>query len=287
MSIRLPLIVLLSFGAATFAAEPPKKIVLIAGKKSHGPEGNRIHDYNWSARFLKHVLDRSNIMDRINVEIHLNGWPDDDKSLDSAATIMIISDGRDGDKYSEALHLESPQRVQRVQKLMDSGVGLALLHFSTFAPDQYARECLEWTGGYFDWEENGQRKWYSAITTLDNAEVQLVNPEHPISRGVKPFKMKEEFYHNIRFNPDDKSLTPLLTVPALTGRPENGKTVAWCRQREKNNGRGFATTCGHFYDNWKNDDFRKLVLNGLAWTAHVEIPKEGVESTHAERDQIP
>jgi type 1 glutamine amidotransferase len=290
MSVRtltLVLVILTAFTTLARAADAPKKIVLIAGKKSHGPEGNGIHDYNWSARLLKLMLDRSNIKDQIKVEYHLNGWPADDKSLDDAATIMIISDGRDGDKFSEALHLESPARVERVQKLMDGGVGLVLLHFSTFAPDQYAKQCFEWTGGYFDWEENGQRKWYSAITTLDNADVQIATPDHPISRGVKPFKMKEEFYYNIRFNPNDKAITPLLAVPALNGREENGKTVAWARQREKNDGRGFATTCGHFYDNWKNDDFRKLVLNGIAWTAHVEVPREGIESRFYARDEIP
>jgi type 1 glutamine amidotransferase len=266
-------------------APAPRKIVLIAGKKSHGPEGNGQHDYNWSAKLLKVMLDHSNIKEQIKVEYHLNGWPADEKSLEDADTIMIISDGRDGDKFSEALHLESPQRVAFVQRLMDKGCGLVLFHFSTFAPDEYAKQCFEWTGGYFDWEENGQRKWYSAITTLDNADVQLASPEHPISRGVKPFKMKEEFYYNIRFNEGDRNVTPLLAVPALKGREGNGNTVAWCRQRE-NTGRGFATTCGHYFDNWQNEDFRRLVLNGLAWTAHVEVPKEGVEARFYSREEI-
>jgi len=264
----------------------PRKIVLIAGKKSHGPEGNRVHDYNWSARLLKVALEGSNVKDKITVEIHLNGWPADAKALEGAATIMVISDGKDGDQFSEALHLESPARVAEVEKLMKSGCGLVLLHFSTFAPDRYARQCFEWTGGYFDWEENGARKWYSAITTLDNAQVELATPGHPISRGVKAFRMKEEFYYNIRFDPKDKALVPLLTVPALKGREGNGNTVAWCRQRDEGGGRGFATTCGHFYDNWKNDDFRKLVLNGLIWTAHVEVPKEGVVSKYPTRAEI-
>jgi type 1 glutamine amidotransferase len=97
--------------------------------------------------------------------------------------------------------------------------------------------------------------------------------------------MKEEFYYNIRFDPADKALIPLLSVPALNGRAENGNTVTWCRERA-NKGRGFATTCGHFYDNWKNDDFRKLVLNALAWTAHVDVPKEGVISQFPTREEI-
>lgn len=287
ISIIVAVIFVCCFGSVLRGADAPKprKIVLISGKKSHGPEGNGQHDYNWSAKLLKVMLDHSNIKEQIKVEYHLNGWPADEKSLEDADTIMIISDGRDGDKFSEALHLESPQRVAFVQRLMDKGCGLVLFHFSTFAPDEYAKQCFEWTGGYFDWEENGQRKWYSAITTLDNAEVQVVSPEHPISRGVKPFKMKEEFYYNIRFQEGDQNVTPLLAVAALKGREGNGNTVAWCRERE-NKGRGFATTCGHYFDNWKNDDFRRMILNGLAWTAHVDVPKDGVEARFYSREEI-
>src|SRR6478752_2768661 len=103
--IIVGLLGLLILPAMVQAADaPPAKIVLIAGKKSHGPEGNGVHDYNWSARLLKTALEGSNIKDRIRVEVHLNGWPKDEKTLEDAATIMIISDGRDGDKYSEALH---------------------------------------------------------------------------------------------------------------------------------------------------------------------------------------
>ena len=53
------------------ADDGPKKIVLIAGKKSHGPEGNGIHDYPWSVKLLKVLLDNSNVKDRVRVEFHL------------------------------------------------------------------------------------------------------------------------------------------------------------------------------------------------------------------------
>lgn len=44
------------------AADARKKMVLIAGKKSHGPEGNRVHDYAWSVRLLKALFDESSII---------------------------------------------------------------------------------------------------------------------------------------------------------------------------------------------------------------------------------
>src|ERR1700679_315637 len=73
-----------------------KKIVLIAGKKSHGPVGNGIHDYPWSVKLIKVMLDNSNVAEHVRVEYHLDGWPRDEKTLDDANAIMVISDGRDG-----------------------------------------------------------------------------------------------------------------------------------------------------------------------------------------------
>ncbi|MEX2214505.1 MAG: ThuA domain-containing protein [Phycisphaeraceae bacterium] len=268
-------------------ATPVKKIVLIAGKKSHGPEGNRIHDYPWSVRLIKVMLDNSNVTNRLKVEFHLDGWPKDPKTLDDADTIMVISDGRDGDKYEEAPHLQSAERIALIEKQMKRGCGFLTFHFSTFAPDQYARETLRWTGGYFDWETDGKRQWYSAIRTLED-EVQLGEKDHPILRGVKPFRMKEEFYYNIRFDAEGTALKALLVVPALKGREPDGNVVAWAKQRTKDEGggRGFGTTCGHFYDNWKNDDFRRLILNAIVWTSGAEVPKDGVEAKYYEHDEI-
>jgi type 1 glutamine amidotransferase len=285
-----PILFLLFIPSVVVSAEfdqPYKKIVLIAGKKSHGPVGNGIHDYGWSARLLKVLLDSSNIKTKMRVEYHLDGWPRDPKTLDDADTIMVISDGRDGDKYDEAPHLASKERVEYFDGLMKKGCGFLTFHFSTFAPNQYASKILDWSGGYFQWETEGKKKWYSAITTTD-AEVTLGIPDHPISRGLLQFKMREEFYYNIRFKPKDDSLKPILVVPGLKGRDPDGNVVAWARIRN-NGGRGFGTTCGHFYDNWKNDSFRKMMLNAIAWTAKIDVPKEGVEArffTHDEIDKV-
>ena len=279
---RLAVLLVLSCATLTAADSAGlKKVVLIAGKKSHGPEGNRIHDYPWSVRLLKVMLDNSIVRDRIAVEFHLDGWPEEQSTLEDAATIMVISDGRDGDLHEEAPHLESADRVAFVSRQMKRGCGLITFHFSTFAPDEYGEQVIDWNGGYFDWETDGLRKWYSAIQTQE-AEVKPALT-HPVLRGVRPFRMREEFYYNIRLR-QDQTLKPIWVVPALPGREPDGRVVAWARERE-DGGRGFGTTVGHFYDNWKHDDFRRLLLNAIVWSAGVEVPEGGVESsfyTHRE-----
>lgn len=289
---------------APAAGPAPKRIFLLAGPKSHGPVGNGQHDYGWSVRLLKVMLDHSNVRDRVHVDYHLDGWPTDNKEvrgLEEADTIVVISDGRDGDKFSDALHLESDERVAFVEKQIKRGCGLVTFHFSTFTPEKYAPQVLDWTGGYFQWEKNGKRDWTSAITTIE-AEVRPASPDHPVSRGVTPFTMKEEFYYNLRFNnlrfdapvdvpaapaaaPAGGVTRPLWVVPALHGREPDGDVVAWARQRP-GGGRGFGTSCGHYYDNWKHDDLRKLVLNGIVWSAHIEVPQNGVEAKFYTHEQI-
>ncbi|MBY0527833.1 MAG: ThuA domain-containing protein [Gemmataceae bacterium] len=280
------LAVLLAIPSPAQSADPKakKKIILVAGKKSHGPVGNGTHDYGWSARLLKVMLENSNIKDQIEVEVYLDDGPGDLRVYEKADTIMVISDGRDGDKFAEAPHLASPEHVQFFDGLMKKGCGFLTFHFSTFTPEKYAEQVLNWSGGYFKWEDDGKRKWFSAIQTIDS-DIQLGSADHPVVRGVKPFKMREEFYYNMRFKAKDDSLKPIFVVPALKGREPDGNIVAWARERE-GGGRGFGTTCGHFYDNWKNDAFRKTILNAIAWTAKVDVPKEGVEARFYSHEEI-
>jgi hypothetical protein len=54
--------------------------------------------------------------------------------------------------------------------------------------------------------------------------------------------------------------------------------LAWAYERP-DGGRGFGCTGGHFHKNWGNDEFRKLMLNALVWTAGLEVPTKGISST--------
>jgi hypothetical protein len=56
------------------------------------------------------------------------------------------------------------------------------------------------------------------------------------------------------------------------------ETVAWCIERP-DNGRGFGIVMPHFYKNWRNEDLRRFILNGILWSAKLEVPAEGVNTT--------
>ena len=132
--------VLLALVAFFGSAARPRKIVLIAGKKSHGPGE---HEYLKSIKLLKVLLDRAPNLRGLQTEIHFNGWPEDPATLDTADTIVVISDGQDHDE-SPRVPIFTPERMRIVEKQMARGCGFVTFHFSTFISYEYAEQVLEW-----------------------------------------------------------------------------------------------------------------------------------------------
>jgi len=59
--------------------------------------------------------------------------------------------------------------------------------------------------------------------------------------------------------------------------------MMWAVERP-DGGRGFGFTGGHFHENWSNENYRKVVLNGLVWLAKADVPKNGIESSVSKKD---
>jgi type 1 glutamine amidotransferase len=249
-----------------------KKIVLLAGDLDKGhPPGT--HEYVKSVQILARCLEG---VEGVTVETHLHGWPAKEGTLDDAATIVLLSSGADRNPRDHPFLVGD--RLKVIERQMKRGCGLVVMHWGLFVPEMNGGEqFLDWIGGYFDYEngpEPSGRSWYSKIRTAVSMS-RPGSPRHPVCRGVEPFKLREEYYYNIRFRPDDARRVPLLTaeIPGEKGP----QVVAWGVER-KDGGRGFGFTGGHFFDNWKVDGFRTLVLNAVLWTARVEVPAGGVQA---------
>lgn len=259
--------------AATVSADE-KLVVFIAGKPSHGFGA---HEHYAGCRLLAEALNAN--MPGVTAVVHKNGWPSDPKALEGADCIVMYADGGDGHYVN--------QRLNQVEPLMKKGVGLVCIHYAVEVPKgEVGDRFLDWIGGYFEtfWSVNPH--WDADFQSL---------PEHPITRGVRPFKINDEWYYHMRFRDGMQGVTPILTaVPpdetrtraygtARGGNPEVVKRrgmpehVAWATERP-DGGRGFGFTGGHVHWNWGNDDFRKLVLNAIVWAAHGDVPADGVAS---------
>ena len=163
-----------------------------------------------------------------------------------------------------------------VQKLLDQGVGFVNLHYAVEYPKSQSDHVLNWLGGYYETGFSINPHWEADFKSM---------PQHAITRGVKPFDIRDEWYFNIRFAPESKEVTPILkaTPPDNTRRTESAKkypgreeTVAWAFTRA-DGGRSFGFTGGHTHNNWGNENFRRLVVNAILWTANLDVPKDGAK----------
>jgi len=274
-NVLLAATLLISGLGGGFAAD--KKILLVAGRPSHGPGD---HEFRAGSLLLQKCLNNLN---GIKAEMHDFGWPKDDSAFDGADAVLIYADGGGGHPAIQK------NRAKLIDGLAKHGVGIGCAHYGVEVPrGDPGKYMQDWIGGYYEHAFSVNPMWAPDFKKF---------PNHPITRGVKPFKVVDEWYFNMRFRKDGVGkITPLLTaipsdkvrngpyvwpkgpykhVQADKGRPE---TMMWAYER-KDGGRGFGFTGGHKHVNWGNDNYRKAVLNGLLWIAKGKVPKNGIKSS--------
>ncbi|MFZ2641313.1 MAG: hypothetical protein WA117_09980, partial [Verrucomicrobiia bacterium] len=160
------------------------KVVLLAGVKSHKPGE---HEYEKTLDLFRHCLDTGLNVRHVIVEIHTGDWPQDEKTLDDADTIVIFSDG--GSKANQH-PLVTGNHMAALEKQMRRGCGLVLIHWTLNLPSKLGNETfLKWVGGFKDYE-NPPRPIGEPLRPTDWSK----QAKHPICRGLKPFEMPEDEY---------------------------------------------------------------------------------------------
>lgn len=250
------------------ASTGPRTIALIGGP---GREAPGRHDYAagieematwlqaWSA------AQRGPSAQRLRVLRFPQGWPQDDRALQAAHTVLLYADG------DQRHPLRDAARRQRFEALMRQGVGLVALHQASTVPaDGQDLPLAHWLGA----ERRGLFDRSTETVTLEP------QGQHPVARGVAPFTYRDEFYPTLRFQP--QGVTPVLSatlrVQYRAGRavvedlPER-RIVAWAYQRP-GGGRSFGYTGVHELSALRQPMLRQTLLNALLWTAGIE-PGEG------------
>jgi type 1 glutamine amidotransferase len=276
--------------AAIVAALPvrgaDKRIILIAGKPSHPPG---THEFRAGSLLLQKALSG---VPGVSVQVYDGGWPskmvngvrtDDDAALDGADAVLIYADGGRGNPAIQG------NRIALLDALAAKGVGLGFAHYAVEVPTGAPGDAmLRWIGGFYEDHYSVNPMWTPPFDKL---------PDHPVTRGVKPFATHDEWYFNMRWSTDpavQKRVTPILVatpsddvrdgpyvspkgpydhIIAASGRPE---TMMWVFERP-DGGRGFGFTGGHTHANWGDPNERKIVLNALLWLAKVDVPPGGVD----------
>jgi len=247
-----------------------KKIVLVAGSKSHGPGD---HEFFAGTAILINMLKQTPGVWPVMVR---DGWPKNENIFDGAAAVLFYMDGRGGHPVVKG------ERLKKLQDMVEKGTGWLNLHYAVDYEPKDGDKVVRWMGGYYDPRTSTNPHWDAAIRTL---------PKHPIAQGVTPFTIRDEWYFNMHWIDDAadvkdaKNVTPILQ--ALP--PDNSRgtadakkhlgrieTLAWASE-QPGKGRSFGFTGGHNHKNWGNENFRRIVVNAILWTAKIDVPEAGAK----------
>lgn len=297
--MRLPLrSFLLATASLLFAAGTPltaktadgrAKLVLVAGRPSH-PAG--MHEFNAGVQLLTKCLAQG--APNLKVEFVLNGWPQDESVFADADAVVFYMDGGRNHEASR----EDGARLKKIDAWVARGVSIGMMHYGTEVVATPSGDYFKkWLGGFYEDRFSVNPIWEPSFTEF---------PAHAVTRGVKPFQVQDEWYFNIRFTEgftalksstaDGTKFTPILVTkpsdvvrdgpyvnpkgpyPHIQAAKGQAEAMMWVVERA-DGGRGMGFTGGHFHKNWGNDNFRKVVLNTLAWLAKTEVPADGIKST--------
>jgi putative heme-binding domain-containing protein len=225
------------------APQPPPKtrplhLVLVSGKKDHGPGE---HDYPAWQKVWSKLLSMA---DDVKVTT-AQDWPSA-SDLKTANVLVFFQQGQ-----------WNPLRAKDIDAFLARGGGLVYIHYAvdggTDSPGFAQRIGLAWRGGQSKFRHGPLDLGFETGT------------KHPISRNFDKVHFHDESYWQLTGD--------LKRISLLASGKEDGKAQPLFWALEPSKGRVFVSIPGHY--SWTFDDplFRILLLRGIAWTAREPVDR--------------
>ena len=246
--------------SATLLGADQKAKILLIGKDLDHPRNTHTYmsDCELLARCLRHT-------DGVQTVVS-NGWPKDPAIVEGVTAIVLHT------RLGGSVLFRGPQRRQ-VQEMLKQGVGITAIHWGTGAETPEGGPWLQTLGGWFNAEGDGFSRYL-----VQSSKVHQTDRSHPVCRGWSDFDLREEYYFKLCFLPEAR---PLITT-VVEGKQY---PIGWVYERPNSHGgRSFGFVGGHFHDNFGIKAFRQAVVNGVLWTAHVDIPQNGAPISITPKD---
>jgi len=151
-----------------------------------------------------------------------------------------------------------PEEQKSFIELLKTGIGLVSLHHNMGAQADWD-EYRKIIGGKFifkDCEIDGQRFGKSGWAEGLDLNVTVADKDHPITKGVQDFKIRDEVYNKYYVAPDVKVLLK-------TDNPKNEPTIAWVHEYGKS--RVCYLQLGHDHLAWENPNYKRILGNAIQW----------------------
>ena len=267
--------------AQTATAADSKKILFLSGPRDHGGPGR--HEYVLDLKTLAESFDKATNLKDVKTEVIVGRLPRDLAAVKDASVIVINSSLDRSENETHPLFPPDPETngrgydpettayLQALDGLLkEKKIGVVILHYALWAENWRARELyLNWTGGL--WVQIGSKN------PVGEWSMTLPNAKHPVLRGVSPWTYRDEVFSRF-FLPNDARRTDLVIGTVKEDKAGIGpQVVAWAYERD-DGGRGFVFGGMDFRDNLALENYRRFLMNGIAWAGGIEIPSEGIKS---------
>ncbi|HAV63384.1 MAG TPA: hypothetical protein DCY13_13585, partial [Verrucomicrobiales bacterium] len=260
-SIRLLSAALVAGCLTAASAAEPLRVFVRGGAKSHGPEGNGVHEH---ARFLgeaSQVLSDRGIVVSGGME-----FPTAERLAKVDVLVMYAQEGG---------HIPKDKRPG-MDAFLKRGGGVLLIHTAAVpereeGSGEYLKKVV---GGTWVW---GQTKWLEGPMHL-----YYVDRTHPITTGVANFDVKDEIYYDMDLSEDIQVLAASYT-PNLSGarrndprgHPGQGRVTVydlapqiWAYENQLDGGqpyRAIVSLPGHLFGTFELPHYRAVLLRSIAW----------------------
>jgi type 1 glutamine amidotransferase len=155
----------------------------------------------------------------------------------------------------------SAQHKKDFISLLHRGQSMLFLHHS-LASYQNWNEFKNIIGGKFYLKDSSAAHSESTYRHDVNFKIQMVNKNHPITKGISDFLIHDEVYDNVDVLP---KVYPLLT----TQHEESSDVIGWLNRY----GSSFTMYIqpGHNHHAFENENYRKLVHQAIIWLANPSM----------------
>jgi putative heme-binding domain-containing protein len=156
--------------------------------------------------------------------------------------------------YTRRLKITGDQ-LERVKKYVTSGKPIVAIRTASHGFQNWLDMDKEVLGGDY--------KGHHGHDQRPEIKLTEAGQKHPVLAGVKPFTGTGGLYKNPNVAKD-------VTVLMTGSIPKYSDPVTWVR--EYKGGRVFYTSLGH-PDDFKDENFVRMLTNAIFWTAKKDVPK--------------
>jgi uncharacterized protein len=152
----------------------------------------------------------------------------------------------------------SNEEAKNLADCIGEGKPLVVLHHSICAFDDWPEYISIIGGKYFHKPTMVKGKEYAACKYKGGLTflVKVVDPKHPVTKGIRDFEVHEEAYLGFYVDPE---ATPLLSAT----EPNSSPVIGWTKKYGKS--QVVTIQSGHDVPTYENPSYRMILKQSIEW----------------------